>query len=629
MNTSPRTIKVITWLVAICLLVGGTFVPSKAAELGGLQFSIEIDPTTMTSPGNVKVTARLSNSGTADIQTPLALFDPDDKPVASFFDGGTLAGLKVGETQVWTGDYSVSQAQLDAGKLIYTIKAGVIDAQGTVASLSLPAEATINYVGEKVSLTVKRTISPEVVRKDETVKVIYELINDGNVQLNDIRIREHSSISTKQQSVEKLEPQKSVTITFEKKISGNDLQSHPNITYLKQGDKKRIQQTLDQTVIPVARPNLRIHLSADQTMVGKGDKVVLTVTLENQGNITYFNVSASDEKLGIVFSGITIPAKETVVLTKEITLQETQDVKLKFVMEDNTGSKPQQDTNQIKLSAYDPEQLMKLDLVMSSDRASIATAPGEATFTLRVTNNSSYTAKRIKIYQGQTEITTIDELAAGQSTVITRNFMLSQGGKFQFTAEARDAQNNTQTFLSNEMTIPLVPATQAPTPVNYPTVEPLVTLSPVPENVDGVSQANTLKAIRILAIAFGVLFAVALLLLVASTVSRMLINYRLQRGDYIEASEGKRDYTEERVDVESAEQAETETSADKTEPAEALEEEVKEVDVSQGQEELPHQKYLHQEEEEETVADEETPEAPEAGAYRLTRQNKSPGRRRQ
>lgn len=640
MNIRPRTVKVMTWLVAILLLVGGVFISSNAAELGGLQFSIEIDPTTMTSPGAVKVTARLSNSGTVDIQTPLSLFDPDDKPVVSFFDGGTLSGLKVGETQVWSGEYSVSQTQLEAGKLVYTVKAGVIDAQGTVASLSLPAEAAINYVGEKVSLLVKRTITPEVVRKDQTVKVVYELINDGNVQLNDIRVREHSSISNKQQTVEKLEPQNSVTLTFEKKISGNDLQSHPNITYLKQGDKKRIQQTLDQMVIPVARPNLRINLSADQTMVGKGDKVVLTVTLDNQGNVSYFNASGTDEKLGVLFSDVSIPAKEKVILTKELTLQETLDVKVQFTMDDNTGSKPKQDTNEIKLSAYDPDQLMKLDLVMSSDRASIDSAPGEATFTLRITNNSSYTAKRIKISQGFTEITTIDELAAGQSMVITRNFMLSQGGKFQFTAEARDAQNNTQTFLSNEMTIPLVPATPGPTRPVYPTVEPLVTLSPVPQIVEGVTSTSGLKALHILTIVFGVLFGVAFLLLVASTVSRMVVNRRLQRGDYIEATAIKRDYTEERLGAEADGQQEAanvlvdEAELSEADAEQGIDEQVAETlkvedeAVAHVSTELPHQKYLHQEEQEEALPNEDTPESSEAGAYRLTRQKKSSGRRR-
>lgn len=220
MFIAPRHKVYLLVVCVLALMVWGA-VPASASDLGGLNFTMAADPSTLTSPGTVNVTVRLANSGQTDILTPLSLYDADNNLVTSFFDGGSLAQLKVGETQTWQGTYAVTQAQLDAGKIIFTVKAAVVDTQGNVANVALPAEAVLTYTGEKIDLSISRTIDPEVVRKDAMVKVLYELVNNGNVRLVDIRVREHSSISTTTQTVASLEPGASAVVTFEKKASNH------------------------------------------------------------------------------------------------------------------------------------------------------------------------------------------------------------------------------------------------------------------------------------------------------------------------------------------------------------------------------------------------------------------------
>lgn len=611
MSIAPR-FKV--YLLVLCLvsLCFAAAVPAYATELTGLNFTMETDPSTMTSPGKVTVKVRLANSGQTDITVPLALYDADDKIVPSFFDGGTLSQLKVGETQVWSGEYNVTQAQLDAGKLIFTVKAASAESAGS--TISFPAEAALTYIGEKVDLSVKRTADPEVVRKDDTLTVLYELVNNGNVRLRDIRVREHSSISNKTETITALEPGASATVKFEKKASTSDLTSHPNISYKKDGSTETLRTSLDNLVIPSARPNLKLTLTADQTSVNIGDKAVLTLVMQNDGNVSYSNVSVKDAKLGEVFTNIDIPAKQTITRTKEVTMQETSSFLFEVNLKDNTGREQTEKTTELKISAYDPAKMIRLTLEMSADKTSIDTVPGVVGFTVNITNNSDFDVKDIKILQGLTQVYSIASLAPGATTTLTRQYQVSQGGKFQFTAQAVDSEKNTQTFTSNSMDIPYVPATPAPTKEVFATIPPVVTYTPVPAETTGISGSQGVNTLLILTIAAGALFGVSFLLFGVSTIMRLRAQRQSDSAYDHLAREPKRDYLD--PDTYSDARGETTVSAaEATAPAEEIE--------------LPHTKYLKEDAPvveplaEETLVD-ETPaveQAAEEGGYRLTREN--------
>lgn len=621
MSIAPRfkVYLLVLCLTALCLAL---VLPASATELTGLNFTMEVDPSTMTSPGKTTVKVRLANSGQTDITLPLSLYDADDKIVPSFFDGGTLSQLKVGETQVWSGEYAVTQAQLDAGKLIFTLKADSTQSAGS--TISFPAEASLTYIGEKVDLSIKRVVEPEVVRKGDTVTILYELVNNGNVRLTDIRVREHSSISNKTETVASLEPGANATVKFEKKASTNDLASHPNITYKKDGSKETLRMALDNLVIPSARPNLKLTLSADQTSVNIGDKVVLTLVLQNDGNVSYSNVTVSDAKLGEVFANIDIPAKQTITRTKEVTMQETTNFLFDVSLKDNTGREQKEKTNELKVSAYDPAKMVRLTLEMTANKASIDTVPGEIEFTVNVTNNSDFEVKDIKIKQGATQVYTIASLAPGATMNITRMYQVSQSGKFQFTAEAVDSQKNIQTFTSNAIDIPFVPATPAPTKEVYVTIPPVVTYTPVPAETTGLSGSQGVNALLILTVAVGVLFGISALLFGVSTIMRARARRQSDAAYDHLSREPKRDYLDPNTYTEGKEKT-PEVSP------ETVDGTLEKVEV-----ELPHTKYLKEdlpadeaipaekatEAEETLVQTEPLTEPPtEAGGYRLTREN--------
>lgn len=523
-------------LMAVLLLGVTAFAESPQQDIS---FTMSVDPTTLTKPDEVTVSVRVANVSTADINTALSLFDPDDKPVTDFYDGGSLYSLKLNEARTWQGKYTVTQAQLDQGKITYTLRYAKTDAEGSVTQVTLPASADIAFAGEKADLTVTRVIEPAVVRTGSDVKVIYELVNTGNVRLTDIRVRENRTISTNTQTVNPLAPGEKATVTFTKRAARTDLESSALINYRKDGDRTTLRVTLDALAIPIAKPGLAYELSVDRAVVNVGETVNLTLTVRNTGNISYSNVTVTDTKLGEVFTGLSIPAGETVTHTKEVTLTESSAFKFTLNLEDNTGSTLKETTNEIKISAYAEGQMMKLNLQVTPDTDTVTALPGKVTFTIIITNDSNAPAKNISITHGGTSIDTISELSPGQSMTLPRDFLITHAGKFRFTASARDALDNVVTFESQDIQIGFTPPTVAPTQVVVVTVAPPVTIAPLTQE----TQDPAMQTLWIAVIAAGALFGVALILFTISSIMR--VNARKQSDaayDHLETS-SRRDYT--------------------------------------------------------------------------------------
>lgn len=520
MRSAPR----IKLVFAALLLVISVFAVSIALqeEALGLSFKLSISPSTLSKPGKVKVKVTLVNSGQKDLNIPISLFDPDDNPVTKFFDGGTLSKIKVGEAKTWSGEYSVKQEHLDKGKLVYYVKYPMVDENGASSNITLPAEADIAYVKENVSLKVDRVHSPEVFRRGDDVKVTYTFRNEGNVSLTNISITEHSSIASKPQTIKEIKPGESKKIEFLKKAARQDLKSHPEIKYKVQGESKFKRTNLDLLLIPIAKPNLKISLSADNTSVTIGENVVLTLTMVNEGNVSYSGVSIKDKKLGELFTGLDIPAKQTVVKTAEVQMNKTQTFQFEVNLKDNTGKAQTEKSNSLKVSAYDPAKMTRIAIDISSDRENISTQPGSIFFKIVVTNNSNFDVSKLRVtYRGKT-IFTIPKLKPSESNTFEREFSLSQAGKVRFDVKVEDYLKNTVTFESNTLEIGYSPV------VPTPTLEPIVTLAPLQLHTDipasmGVSKGGSLsQSLKTLSNVFVTLFGVSALLFLASTVVRVI-----------------------------------------------------------------------------------------------------------
>lgn len=527
-------------LITLTLLFG-LLAGAQAAD--DVNFTISAEPSSLTAPGDVTVSIRVVNASGADMTEPISLYDPDNKLVTGFADGGQALLSKDGYA---TGKhtYKVTQAQLDAGKLTYTISYNRLDANGVVTVVSQEASAALTFTGTNAKLTVNRTIDPAVVRNGKAVTVLYELYNSGNVTLTSIRVQENSSISRSAQTVQSLEPGTRTTVKFTATMGNNDLTSAGKVSY--KAGTQPLKEDLPSVTIPRAKPGLALDniLSADKTSISTGETATLTLTIKNSGNITYSNITVTDAKYGEIFTNLTLAPGETLVKEKQFTLSETTAFKFTVTLPDNTGVTTPITSNEVKVSVYDPAQVLRITVVATSDKTSVDQIPATVKFNVVVTNNSGVAAKNVKLLHGKTQIASIGEIAPAQSVTITRDFSISQAGKFRFTASAKDALENTVTFDSNEIQLSYAPPTRVPTSVPVPTVAPMVEVTIAPIEVLEPVTSRSAAYLRYAAIGFGVLFGAALALFAASTVIRARRRSASENAyDHMELV-GKRDYTE-------------------------------------------------------------------------------------
>ena len=509
------------------------------AVVDPVEFTMQVTPDSLTAPGDVQVSLRVANTGTSDMKDPVTLYDPAGNVVASFGDGGSYI-LSAGAFRTWEGTWKMTDEQLAAGEVVYTLKYHLEDENGDLIAMNATASGKVAFIGERVDLSVSRSVTPEVVRSGKEVTVTYELYNSGNVEMNDIRVKE--AISKTAQKVDRLQPGEKKTLTFTAKVGNADLTSSAAITFKAGDDKKTQTKDIAELVIPKAQPNLKIELASPQTGVNIGEVAKLQVIFTNAGNVSYSNVSVTDVNKGEIISNLSIPAGATITEEKEFRLTEMTTFKVTATLPDNTGeTKTLSSANELIIGVFDPEKTLLLTLNLTADQENVQKTPADVRFTLTVTNNSNIKAENIAVTHGETEITTIDALEAGESKTIVRDVRISQAGKFRFTASAKDTMNNVVAFDSNTLQMAYAPVTPAPTQEVRPTVAPPKTVTPAP--VDSVL-FSTRNALMTVAGVLGVLFGVTFLLFAISTVMRLKNKNKSRKAyDHLELSE-RRDYTE-------------------------------------------------------------------------------------
>ena len=594
------------FLLAVLVLACGA--SALADDNDPVSFTIQVTPDSLTAPGEVTVSLRVSNPTDKDMISPVILLDPAGNPVASFGDGGSYM-LKSGDSRPWEGKWNVTQAELDAGSIAYTLRYHIEDESGALVEMNRQAVARIAYIGEKVNLAVNRTIDPQVVRSGGQASVTYELYNNGNVELKDIRIQENITKTAK--TVKTLAAGERTSVTFTSRIGNADLTSNASITYKAAGSTQTEKLTVENAVIPLAKPDLKIELSTPNSGVNVGEAATLVITFTNAGNVTYSNVTVTEAKKGEILTNLSIPAGTTVTEQKEFILMEPTDFKVTATLPDNTGETKTLSSNELRIGVFDPEKQLLLTLNLTSDQETVPSVPADVKFHLTVTNNSNIKAEKIAITHGPTAIYTIAALEPGESTVLDRDVRISQAGQFRFTASLKDSLNNTVTFDSNTIQIGISRATSAPTQVPVVTVAPptLVTPSPAdPLMSQGRSALFTAAAV------LAGLFGCALVLFIVSTVVRLRKKSKSNAAyDHLDLAE-RRDYTEP---------ADHEFDAEETEEEQDSRDAPQEEDAKPAVV-LPHEKVLNSAAEtggDIAPAAVEMPSGDGEGGYRLSRES--------
>ncbi len=586
------------WLVLAFLILGMLtfYTLSSAATTDPIVCTMEVSPSALSEPGDVTVTITVSNSGDTDMEYPLTLFDPTSKVVTDFGTKGSVT-LKAGEVKTWTGTWSVNQRTLENGQIVFFVKYTLEDEDGITKSQSQPIRGKIEQSNYAAKISVTRTITPQTAREGQTVSVIYDIVNDGNVSITNLALQENKNIlSDKLTIAEELKAGETAQVKLPVVMGKKDLTSEATITYTIADGTQEQTYLVDKQTITYGEPAVLATLTTDSKGVLQNETIKLTLVLDNTGNVDYTDVRITDpNQLGDIFTNQTLPAGEKLTLEKEITLTQSADYQFEVRAIDSTGTEEIFYTNTVSLIAVDPNNALNLTLTLTSNKTEVYSDQEVVRFTVSVTNDSEEDATNVTLYQSKTEIYTFASIPKGMTKTLSRDVTLSMAGKFQFRAEATDALENTLSFESNILQIAFLAPTPAPVTAN-----PNITSTPEPTFVKATyprisdPDIGTLpKLIRTffypLMIAGFVLLIVALIILAIASKKRMEIRKLSENAlDHLERS-NHRDYV---VPAEMQEKA----SGPDMQPQSQEDDEPQKPDVQEdpylAEEELPHMKYV-------------------------------------
>lgn len=550
--------RLILCLVAILMLTMGVFAVAGAAE-DNLKIAMELSSTTFTEPKDITVTIQVTNSGETDMPGPVTLYYPNGKQVEEF---GTPT-LTVGTSKTWNGTWSVTKKQLEAGKITFKLKYSLHNDAGEMVNKTKNFSYPITYTGAVAAVEINRTITPTTAREGQEVTVTYDVVNTGNVEVTNVSIKENSSISSKKGTIDTVAAGEKASYTFTTTMKKKDLTSSATITY-KAGGKTHTEKK-DEASIKYGEVKLNASLAADKKGGIPGDAVKLTLTLKNSGNVDYTGVTVTDAVLGEVFTGLTVPAGETVTQEKEIIIAQTADYQFTVTGADASGSTVETSTDRLSIQALDPAQKISLNVNASADRDTIYQIPGTVKFVVQVTNNSTVEVKDVTVSASGVQLYEFPSILAGETREFTRDVSVSMAGKYRFDAKVKNQLSETETFESNILQI----AYAQPTPV--PTEAPIVTPPmPVYEEMptdDGLPEyvGTMQKTLDTLYWVFMALAAVCLLLLTIGVIRRIQANVASSKAqDHLERS-SSRNYTQPTAKLPKGKKAKAEASIQPTE----------------------------------------------------------------
>ena len=478
------------WLIALAAALLLALLCGSAALADGedpLTVSMALETNEFSAPKEITVSISVTNAGESDLPGPVTLYYPNNKQVEEF--GNPTLG--VGTTKSWTGKWKVTQAELDAGRITFKVRYSIYNADGELVYKAKNFSKKIIYTGGTPELKIERTIRPTTAQRDQEVTVTYDIENPSGVEVTRVTIKENSSISSKSGVIDSIPAGGKDSYTFTVKMGRKDLTSSATVSFRAGG--KNYSQKVESAKIKYGEVKLTASLKADKKGGAPGETVKLTLTMKNSGTVDFTNVKVTDAALGEVFSDVTVEAGKTVILDKEITITETQDLQFTINADDATGEPVETATGRVNVIATDPTQQIVLSLEASADRDVVYTIPGNVRFTITVRNESAVDVSNISIRAVDTVINTFNSIPAGESRTFTREMAVSMPGIYQFTASCRDQLSQTLTFFSNQLRI----SHEQPTP--EPTEAPIVTppaprYQEMPETYDDLDDSQKLPA---------------------------------------------------------------------------------------------------------------------------------------
>lgn len=384
-----------------------------------LDISLSISPDELVESGDVTLNFTICNDSE---------YDADNLYMASV-DGHhseSLGQVAAGTTQTYTRAYSVSDEELDSGRLSFTISHDDIVSGGEPVEYSV--EALITRAEAAPGLEFTRNVSAIGVTAGESVLITYRVRNSGNVPLTRIRVADSLGSFTGQADV--LEPGE--TKTFSSRITVNtEVTSRPSVSYYAMDvSDEELYASLDDLRIAVVEPELTAGLTLDRQSANMGDTVNGVITIGASG-ADFTDVAVIDDVNNTVIADtLELRAGETLTVTCSWPVRGISDYRVRVEGVDAAGERRQAVSGTASVALTGEFSYSELSVEANAQTPEISRA-GKARIMIAITNGGNVAARNVKLSEVNLgEIRTFEFVPAGEPTV--RSVLVDVSGDTEY-----------------------------------------------------------------------------------------------------------------------------------------------------------------------------------------------------
>lgn len=430
-----RLAVLIGLLAALCALAAvGRAESAETASSLAIEFTVQ--PSVMVAPGDVTMTFVIENitdrpvrnvtlsSGDGQLSEPIGQIGP-------------------GETQTLVRPHTVTEEELDAGEITYTVSHDPMLAGE--AKINYPLSAAIVRGDAVPGVDFTRQLSSDAVTRGGLVTVTYKLVNTGNVALSALKLKD--SLGDFTGRLEQLDVGESKT--FISRVALNEAaESAPELEYaLPSGE--RFTRALDPMPIDIAISGLDLAFSVGQAVFEDGtcDAVLF---LTNTGNVDYTGVTVLDDVYGgVIADGLTLPSGGAPVeISHTYPLRGEGEYRWRVTGMSGAGETLDLRTETIPLAGDAQDATVRIDLQVVA-RTPRINRPGQVTFDFAILNEGTVMARDALLYEVERgEIRRLAVLPTGAPSQVSASFEVDEDAQFIFCLNYADADGHQRTVSS-------------------------------------------------------------------------------------------------------------------------------------------------------------------------------------
>lgn len=327
------------------------------------------------------------------------------------------------------------------------------------------ATTTAKIAKKELSIAIAATgkASQTLVGADETVTFTFNFENQGEATLDDIVVTASAlNNGNALKTAFSLEAGQSNIITYKHTFSA-EIMVDPIVSY-SSGGVIQEPKALESIELKEESRNVEVSVEVDNSTPDAGEDVTFTLTVANNGNVNYTDVTVTmdGEKVSFPSSKLNKDDEYKPEYTKSF--QMSTDVKFTISLKDHKGVlKSVSKTVSIQLPVDTNALNQQLQLVINVDRSQLTSA-GTVNFTGYVSNTSDYSLSDIVITEASIgDIYSISSMAPGAQESITKTVDINETTTYNFVLTAKDRNGQEYTITADPIPVTIRSAEAEPT----------------------------------------------------------------------------------------------------------------------------------------------------------------------